>query len=87
MMKFCWFFLSGLRALSSCLDHVVQVSCGAFNLEMFVLPCPAFRRQKSTTMYLLKIAVGELVSSLALFGLVPHHPGATLHTHACHAGV
>jgi hypothetical protein len=59
----------GAGSSSRLIDHSVQVSGCAFNVEVLVLTGSAFRRQHSAAVHVLKISVRELVVSFAIFGL------------------
>jgi hypothetical protein len=59
------------------IKHPVQVSHCIFDLIIFVLSCPAFGRQHSTSVDILEITIGKLVPSfgtLAFFVVDPQIP-------------
>jgi hypothetical protein len=59
----------GTGGSSRRIDHSVQVSGCAFNVEVLVLTRSAFRGQHSAAVHVPKIAVRELVVLFAIFGL------------------
>jgi hypothetical protein len=46
------------------IDHLVQAGCGVLDVEMLILPRPAFGGQHSTTVNLFEIIMGKLIPSL-----------------------
>jgi hypothetical protein len=62
----CWLdadLLLFIDHLFHAIQHSMQVGCGIFNVKIFILSRPTFDGKYSTTVNILEIAIGKLVSS------------------------